>query len=387
MVHPTKPKFYYTPDPTSGRPDTRTRRQFLKATAAALATLMAATSCNKPTVTTTAKAFDSFPDSVPSAQKVAKKIKPTDAKIILVHFRQIHESPVINAFSEKSRELMKSGVTECQQDIFNIFKELNPQIRFDSVFPEGLRRDSVVDITETVKHYAKITADEKKYLKLIESLNHRNLNEEETAAFPRLKANVAAMQKLREGLDESINQRAASTGTVIQVAAFSGIPIKSPENDFTEKLVEEILKPLKEIGKLDVEVEDIIKKSRAALNDPNGTPNTKAIEISIQRIEILRKKKEELITQFINENKKRDHELTTVRENVLIEQVLSDYHSFKPTGNQPYIAATIFGGAHNLQDNVEEHNRKHPDAKIALIEITPQNYTLHSEPEDARVIK
>jgi len=40
---------------------------------------------------------------------------------------------------------------------------------------------------------------------------------------------------------------------------------------------------------------------------------------------------------------------------------------------KPY-GFVLFGGGHNFYDNVEEWNRKYPDAQVSLIELTPASY-------------
>jgi hypothetical protein len=38
------------------------------------------------------------------------------------------------------------------------------------------------------------------------------------------------------------------------------------------------------------------------------------------------------------------------------------------------MAVTVYGGGHSWKDNIAEWNKKHPDKKFSLIEITPESY-------------
>ncbi|MBD3247013.1 hypothetical protein GF378_00130 [Candidatus Pacearchaeota archaeon] len=40
--------------------------------------------------------------------------------------------------------------------------------------------------------------------------------------------------------------------------------------------------------------------------------------------------------------------------------------------NNPF-ALTVYGSKHNFKDNIEQWNKKYPDKKYSLIEVTPKN--------------
>src|SRR3989344_67179 len=300
--------------------------------------------------------LDSFPEQIPGAKKI-EKYPVKGAKYCLVHIRQIHDL-YFDAQIETGYFLSdadKERTADIQKNIEKILLALSPNAQSSlNIYAEGYwprRIQESKELRESRKTYCedwieKVSTDT--------SGEFIASSEDESFAIAQL---VFKRQTLRDELESLRNRRDSIlekvTQDAIDYAATYDLRIEEKQQEIAR--VQDELKPLKNrIGYLWGADTKMFFEGKACL-----------LPVMTDRFHEERMKGRSTRDNLM---------ISDDRENELLRIIANT--------NAP-IAYTIYGGGHEWtdpggrlggEDNVQQWNKKNPDRKFSLIEITPEGY-------------
>jgi DNA repair exonuclease SbcCD ATPase subunit len=306
-----------------------------------------------------------FPEEIPGARKVDKYVVD-DARYCLVHIRQAH---LVKDISEENKE----KVAKVQADIYKSLSYLCDNNELKGVYAEAIvpETESLPQIMADLGHVGD---------RLNNSLNYSYRHEQET------------LKKEIKNLEKRIKDYSDEKEIPIELL----LEGKSDKKDFQEYIsgLEQELKrkkdKLKDVEKnIDAKKQEINKNKEerfkySAVNKLVYEGKLKVIaaetlyhnmlgEIFIEE-EGDWKKDVEKIKKVVDDREDVLLKIIDSRANTMNVSVYGGAHAWG--GNDSFGDEYSLSNRISVKDNIAEWNKKHPDRKFSLIEITPESYDL-----------
>ena len=303
-----------------------------------------------------------------------------DPKIVLIHFRQMHQS----GFSDAVAQIRSSTlplIQNCQADIrLSVADLISRGVHPDGVYIEGVNPKSSLLLEGLVTSYRRKRDEAKSAqdaLREIESDTAGDLPKELKPLVERARqiANRIASETL--SFEQTLDTAGVSIGTGVQISGKYNVPIRPVETARTEAIFEPLSRIVKDIEDFNLKIatlEATKAKISGGLSPPSDVDaqqisvsavNQELLVLSQQRTASIKAYKQYYFLDHFNE-------MFTVREDEYLGRICSD--ALLQSGSAPYIAAICLGGDHDLRDNVEDYNRLHADTPCMLIVVTPKRY-------------
>ncbi len=264
-----------------------------------------------------------FPTSLPGAGRI-DKFRNREAKKVLVHIRQIHETGKDNP---ETMEL----ILKCQGEIERILAALmeEPEVKLQEVYSEGYGGGMATfqnHLVEMGKVFARMDAAWLQDWKMEREFILQRMKDEqnENRMSPLLKSLELPQEGEHEDLQQSLNELDK------KIASLEAKLTAGPRKDLygAEKIAHE-----KGLLIRDAESVGLNRNSTAMYETGN-------------------------VEGLIKNQEKRDDKVLEIA-----------------SSNPSLCVVTIYGAAHSWIRNIEEWNKLHPEQQYSLIEITPVTLT------------
>jgi hypothetical protein len=352
------------------------RRDFLKGIPLFAAALPVLSACSKQQASPELASI--FPKSLEGASLV--EVFPAKSpKLVLVHFRQVHESSATSAITLRNSSTL-SLLRECQEDIRTAYADMIKKgISPHSLYIEGFDADSVASIRPGIEDYRSVlsSVDQAKNILIQSEQEARRYalspQQREVTVVPIQRATAQSIKNL-EDQERKIDEIAISRGTAIRCAARYGANISAVETPKTKAILEAAFAPIKELELLNQKVALYTAEVELAVSGKKGI-SVERVNAMIREITAAKERKQVLVAQYLSYQKTHENSVFKEREDEYLRKIFEN----RPKGDGPHFAALLLGGDHDLRDNVEEINRFNPNAGCTLVVVTPSRYRQPSE--------
>jgi len=324
-----------------------------------------------------------IPASLPRIQSI-ERYPVANAKRVLIHVRQIHESS-IEAVIHSKEENATAEALACHRSIREGLSALLAAYPCDALYLEGLHQADVLSRREGVAKFRDLLYAVSRARSKIDSAA-TNVNAQETSSDATTPIARERVQSLLEETISRLDRNSVSHSTATQLAARFNLFLESPNSQEVEVFLAEISKPVDELDTLNSVAARIQERARglaAQYSQLESVPTAVVEEMQSYAtwMEEAAKRKTALQAEIGETLRTRRDVIYQKRDEALVELV-----SRRPENARGQDRAlALWGAAHDLKPAVAAHNARHPENAIALVVITPQEVHEHAQRHPLRL--